>query len=149
MMVSRGGRARMVDISGKTDIIRIARASGVIHLKESTLERVSKGSIEKGDPLAVGEVAATLAAKQTPSLIPLCHPIPITSVNLDFKIETDGIRVTSEVKSLGKTGVEMEEPRSELETPTFEACHRVYSKIRARKRRLRYSCKPNHRQRGS
>lgn len=98
----------MVDIAKKPDVVRIARATGRIHLKKGTVDRIAKGEIEKGDPFSVAEAAAILAAKSTPSLIPLCHPIPITNVKVDFRIEGSDVVVTSEVRSVGKTGVEME-----------------------------------------
>lgn len=108
MMTSRGKRTKMVDIAEKPDVVRIAKATGRIHLKKDTIDRIAKGRVKKGDPFSVAEVAAILAAKSTPSLIPLCHPIPITNVKVNFRVEGSDVVVTSEVRSVGKTGVEME-----------------------------------------
>lgn len=101
-------QVRMVEITRKTDLTRIAKASGHIRLRPETVKRIKKGDIEKGNVLAVAKTAAILAAKQTPIIVPLCHPIPITKVSIDTKIVDDGVTVTSEVVSVGKTGVEME-----------------------------------------
>ena len=100
--------AKMVDISEKEDVIRIATAEGFIRLKGETIKAIKDGRIPKGDVLTVATVSAILAVKKTPELIPMCHPIPITSVNVNFDLYDDGIRVVCEVKSIGKTGVEME-----------------------------------------
>lgn len=99
---------RMVDISEKDDIVRIARATGRIRLRESTIERIVKGEVEKGDPLSTAQIAGILSAKRVPSLIPLCHPVPITNVSVNCEITENDVVVTSEVKAVGKTGVEME-----------------------------------------
>ena len=98
----------MVDISNKPPIKRIATASGKIFLKTSTIERIQKGEILKGDPLVVGKVAALNAIKSTPQLIPLCHQIPITHVDFETKIAGDYIEVGVEVTTIAQTGVEME-----------------------------------------
>lgn len=98
----------MVDVGGKPDVIRIASATGKIKLSKNTLNLIKAGKIEKGDPLSTAQIAAILAAKRTPTLIPLCHPIPITNVNVETKFEDDGIRVDVTVKAVAKTGVEME-----------------------------------------
>lgn len=98
----------MVDISGKPAVPRTAAASGFIHLKEGTLEKIKAGELPKGDVLAVAQTAAILAVKRTPELILLTHPIPITGVDVSFKSEGNGVRVNVEVRSTGQTGVEME-----------------------------------------
>ncbi len=100
--------AKMVDISKKEDVIRIAVAEGFIKLREETVKAVKEGKVPKGDALTVASVAAMLAVKKTPELIPMCHPIPITSVDVDFEIHDEGVKVRCTVKSVGKTGVEME-----------------------------------------
>lgn len=107
-MEEERGQVRMVEITQKTDMIRTAKASGHIRLRPETVRRIKKGDIEKGNVLTVAKTAAILAAKQTPIIVPLCHPIPITKVSIDAKIEDNGVTVTSEVVSVGKTGVEME-----------------------------------------
>lgn len=99
---------RMVDISAKPKVPRRAAASGFIHLKKETLEKIKAGKVPKGDVLAVAQTAAILAVKRTPELVLLTHPIPITGVDVGFKFEKDGIRASVEVRSTGQTGVEME-----------------------------------------
>jgi cyclic pyranopterin phosphate synthase len=98
----------MVDISAKPEVPRRAVASGFIHLKKETLEKIKAGKVPKGDVLTVAQTAAILAVKRTPGLVPLTHPIPITGVDVDFNFEADGIRASIEVRSTGQTGVEME-----------------------------------------
>jgi len=100
--------AKMVDISKKDDVVRIAVAEGFIKLRKETIEAIKDGRIPKGDVLTVASIVAMLAVKKTPELIPMCHPIPITSVDVDFEINDEGVKVRCTVKSVGKTGVEME-----------------------------------------
>ncbi|MGD0081389.1 MAG: cyclic pyranopterin monophosphate synthase MoaC [Methanoregula sp.] len=101
-------RARMVDISGKGEVAREATASGRIHLRPETLAAIREGTVVKGNVLATARVAATLAVKNTATIIPMCHPIPISSITVDFS-EGDGyIEATVVVKMTGRTGVEME-----------------------------------------
>ncbi|MDI6883963.1 MAG: cyclic pyranopterin monophosphate synthase MoaC [Hadesarchaea archaeon] len=99
---------RMVDISAKPEVPRAAQASGFIRLKPETLKKIKAGEVPKGDVLAVAQTAAILSVKRTPELVPLTHPIPITGTDVKFKLERNGVRITVEVKSSGKTGVEME-----------------------------------------
>ncbi|MHA1222998.1 MAG: cyclic pyranopterin monophosphate synthase MoaC [Candidatus Heimdallarchaeaceae archaeon] len=101
-------KVSMVDISQKPPIRRKAIAKGRIYLKKTTLEKIQSKEIHKGDPIIVGEIAATTAVKQTPLLIPLCHQIPITKVDFKYKIEEEFIEVFVEVEAVAKTGVEME-----------------------------------------
>ena len=101
-------KAQMVDISGKNDVTREATAAGKIYLRPETLAAICEGKVVKGNVLATARVAATLSVKNTASIIPMCHPIPISSITVDF---TDGegyIEATVVVKMTGKTGVEME-----------------------------------------
>jgi len=98
----------MVDISTKPAVPRTAVASGFIHLRKETLEKIKAGKVPKGDVLTVAQTAAILAVKRTPQLVPLAHLIPLTSTDVGFKFEEDGIRVDVEVRSTGQTGVEME-----------------------------------------
>ncbi len=100
--------AVMVDISAKPEVQRVAKATGFIKLKPDTLEKIRKGELPKGDVLTVAKTAAILAVKRVPEFIPLAHPISITGSNVEFKLEGSGVRVFVEVKSYGKTGVEME-----------------------------------------
>jgi cyclic pyranopterin phosphate synthase len=101
-------RARMVDISKKSDVTREAVASGKIFLKPDTLAAIRDGTVIKGNVLATALVAATLSVKNTPSLIPMCHAIPISAISVDFEQYDDFIEAIVRVKSTGKTGVEME-----------------------------------------
>jgi cyclic pyranopterin phosphate synthase len=99
----------MVDITAKPQIHREAKAKGQIKLRKETITFIKQGKIEKGDPFQVAKVAGILAAKQTSSLVPLCHPIPLTSVKIDLKIVNDDtVEVESAVKTKAQTGVEME-----------------------------------------
>ncbi len=102
------GKVRMVDVSEKGVVLRKAIAEGFIKLRKETLEAIKKGEVEKGNVISTAIVAGTLAVKKTAEIIPMCHPIPITSVKFDFDIEADGVRVRCEVKAIAKTGVEME-----------------------------------------
>ncbi|MDK2892979.1 MAG: cyclic pyranopterin monophosphate synthase [Methanohalophilus sp.] len=104
----KNGRAQMVDIAGKKRSYRRATASGKIYLSEDSLTRIQKGEVEKGNVLATARVAGIMAIKKTPELIPLCHPLPIDGIEMDFEVDKDGISVQATVKSIGKTGVEME-----------------------------------------
>lgn len=101
-------RAKMVDISGKPDVIRRAVAAGEIQLKPETIEAIKKKQIVKGEVLETARIAAVMAVKNTPSVIPMCHQIPITSIDVQFDVGNDYVKATVEVKSVGKTGVEME-----------------------------------------
>ncbi len=101
-------RARMVDISDKRDVARRAVAVGEIKLKPETIEAITKKQIVKGEVLETARIAAIMAVKHTSSVIPMCHQIPITSIDVKFEINIDAIRATVEVKSVGKTGVEMD-----------------------------------------
>ncbi|MFX0068971.1 MAG: cyclic pyranopterin monophosphate synthase MoaC [Promethearchaeota archaeon] len=101
-------RVRMVEITQKKDVTRTAKASGHIKLRPETVKKIRMREIEKGNVLAVAKTAGILAAKQTPIIVPLCHPIAITKVSIEVEMEDGGVTVTSEVVSLGKTGVEME-----------------------------------------
>lgn len=99
----------MIDISKKDTVLRIATASGKIKLKKDTIERIRKGSIKKGDVFTIAKVSSINAVKKVPDLIPFCHPIPINNVDLNFEFEGETfIKVTCIVKSIAKTGVEME-----------------------------------------
>jgi len=104
------GKPRMVDISGKPDTQRQAVAKGLLRMKPATLELIKKKEVAKGDVLDVAKLAGIMAAKQTPHLIPLCHPILIGEINLEFSLDEKNsrIEITTTVKSTGKTGVEME-----------------------------------------
>jgi len=100
--------ASMVDISAKKDVLRIAVAEGKIKLKESTIERIKSSSVRKGDVFTVSKIAAIQACKKTPEILPLCHPLPLTHIEVDFALEKDGVIARATVKAYAKTGVEME-----------------------------------------
>ncbi len=104
------GRPRMVDVTGKPDTQREAIAKCRVKMKASTLDLIKKGKMAKGDVLAVAQLAGIMAAKQTPSIIPLCHPILLGDVKVEFSLddENSAIEIATTVKSTGKTGVEME-----------------------------------------
>ena len=104
------GQAHMVDVGAKAETQRVARASGSIRMQPATLALIGQGSAKKGDVIGVARIAAIQAAKRTAELIPLCHPLPITRVAVDFEIDaaTSSVRCTAQVETLGRTGVEME-----------------------------------------
>lgn len=104
------GHAKMVDVGHKTDTERIAIARGEVHMKKETLDLIRAGQIKKGDVLTVAQIAGISASKRTSDLIPLCHPLPISKIDVDFAYDDSlpGIVITSTVKVTGKTGVEME-----------------------------------------
>lgn len=107
--VNSRGEARMVNVGEKGDTKRVAVAKGRITMKPSTLEQIKTGGLEKGDVLSVARVAGIMAAKKTPHLIPLCHPILIDNIAIEFDLSgNDSIEITARVESTGKTGVEME-----------------------------------------
>lgn len=109
------GRARMVDVTEKAETVRTAVATGTVYMQPSTFQRIEEGQISKGDVLAVAQVAGVMGAKKTPDLIPMCHPILLTGVDVSFtkhpKPDERGkcaITITATVKTTGPTGVEME-----------------------------------------
>ena len=102
------GNARMVDVGGKAESARIAVASGRITMSDEALAAIRAGDAPKGDVIAAARIAGIMAAKKTAELIPLCHPLALDSVTVEFAFEADGIRVTATVSLTGKTGVEME-----------------------------------------
>ena len=104
------GHAHMVDVSDKAVTARIATAENYIKMQRETLDIITEGRAKKGDVLGVARLAGIMAAKKTSDLIPLCHPLPITSVSVDLvpDIDLPGIRITATVKTTGQTGVEME-----------------------------------------
>ncbi|GJL49842.1 MAG: cyclic pyranopterin monophosphate synthase MoaC [Nitrospirales bacterium] len=112
---NEAGRARMVDVTNKTSTERIATAQGKVLLLPETLKKIQEGQIAKGDVLAVAQVAGVMGAKRTPDLIPMCHPLLLTNVDIDFKEDPQpdvsgrcSISIFATVKTTGGTGVEME-----------------------------------------
>ena len=106
--LDHNGAARMVDVSAKPDTQRRAVASGRIAMSPDAAAAIRDGAVAKGDVLAVARVAGIMAAKRTGDLIPLCHPLPITSVAIDLVTDDAGVTATATVTTTGKTGVEME-----------------------------------------
>ncbi|MEP0813076.1 MAG: cyclic pyranopterin monophosphate synthase MoaC [bacterium] len=106
--VDEGGKAAMVDVSGKEPQLRIARATGKISLASSTLPLIAENAIKKGDVLCVAEIAGIQAAKRASELIPLCHPLRLTDVKVKASPESDGVVVETEVRCVDRTGAEME-----------------------------------------
>src|SRR3979490_1738231 len=102
------GQARMVNVGGKAETRRVARASGAIRMAPSTLNLILGGGAKKGDVLGVARIAAIQAAKRTSELIPLCHSLALTRVDIAFTAKRNVVSVTAQVETLGKTGVEME-----------------------------------------
>lgn len=102
------GKASMVDVSPKPDQLRTARAQGFIRLSVETVRLIKENEMKKGDVLTVAEVAGIQGGKQTSSLIPLCHPLQISKLDVKASIEEDGVKVTSLARCTGKTGIEME-----------------------------------------
>ena len=104
------GEARMVDVSGKTVSARVARASGCIRMEPATLDAIRANTVAKGDVLSVARIAGILAAKRTAELIPLCHPLPITDIQIQLEMVSGipGLRVEATVRTSAQTGVEME-----------------------------------------
>ena len=104
------GKARMVDVSGKAETERVATAKGTIFMQPSTVALIKQGGVKKGDVLSVARLAGIMGAKRTPDLIPLCHPLALTSVQVDLALdeERNAVDITATCKLVGKTGVEME-----------------------------------------
>jgi len=103
-----GDKARMVDISSKEEVSRRAKASGEIQLKPETIEAIKNKKIIKGSVLEAARIASIMAVKNTSSVIPMCHHIPITGIDVQFYLDHDNVKVTVDVRTVGKTGVEME-----------------------------------------
>jgi cyclic pyranopterin monophosphate synthase len=132
--IDRGGAARMVDVSLKPATERVAVAAGFVRLSATTLDLVLSGNAKKGDVLGAARIAGIMAAKKTPELIPLCHPLPVSKVEIE--IEPDralpGLIVRATVKVTGQTGVEME-----ALTAVSVACLTIYDMVKAVERGMR------------
>ena len=132
--LDESGRAKMVDVSGKGDTVRIAVAKGEVLMRPETLEAIREGLIKKGDVLATAQIAGIMAAKRTSELIPLCHPLPISEINVDLTLDINlpGVQIISSVKAIAKTGVEME-----ALTATAVAALTVYDMAKAIEKTMR------------
>ncbi|MCK4901183.1 MAG: cyclic pyranopterin monophosphate synthase MoaC, partial [Anaerolineales bacterium] len=108
--IDETGRARMVDVSHKPETPRIAIAKGEVLMRPETLALIEAGALKKGDVLTVAQLAGVMAAKRTAELIPLCHPLPLSQVDVNLNLDSGlpGVRITATVRTVGKTGVEME-----------------------------------------
>jgi len=108
--LDEAGRPKMVDVTAKADTARVAVARGSVRMQPATFKLIKQGGTAKGDVLSVARIAGIMAAKRTPDLIPLCHPILIGNVSIDFSLDEANsiIEITTTVESTGKTGVEME-----------------------------------------
>jgi len=102
------GRAKMVEVSAKADTLREAVARGFVRVSKEVLGLIRKGNLKKGDPLEVARIAGIMAAKRTHELIPLCHPLLLTTVEVNLNLTESGVEIESRVVCVGKTGVEME-----------------------------------------
>jgi cyclic pyranopterin phosphate synthase len=121
------GASRMVDTSAKPETLREARAAGLVRMAPATLALIRDRGLAKGDVLEVARLAGIMAAKRTGELIPLCHPLPITSVQIDFSFETDAVLgIQATVRCFGRTGVEME-----AMTACSVACLTIYDMCKA------------------
>jgi cyclic pyranopterin phosphate synthase len=128
------GRARMVDVGGKPETERVAIAKGIVEISAKTLTKAKQGNLKKGDLVAVAELAGVMAAKRTAELIPLCHPLPLTHIEVEVKFidEPPQIEVRAEVRTTARTGVEME-----ALTAVSVASLTVYDMIKAVEREAR------------
>ncbi len=132
--IDASGRPRMVDVSHKPDTPREAVARGMVRMKASTLALIKGGATAKGEVLAVAQLAGIMAAKETPRLIPLCHPVLIGDIKIEFGLDEEGsaVEITTTVRSTGKTGVEME-----ALTATAVAALTIYDMCKAVDRGMR------------
>jgi cyclic pyranopterin phosphate synthase len=132
--LDKAGRPRIVDVTGKADTARVAVARGVIRMQPETFKLITEGGIAKGDVLSTAQLAGIMAAKKTPELIPLCHPILIGNVAIEFGLDnvSSTIEITATVESTGKTGVEME-----AMTATAVAALTIYDMCKAVDRAIR------------
>jgi cyclic pyranopterin phosphate synthase len=106
--VNAAGAAQMVDVTGKAVTDRVAVATGVMRTTAEVVSLLRSDGLKKGDALAVARVAGIMGAKRTPDLVPLCHPLPITGVTVEFALTDDSVGITATVRTSGQTGVEME-----------------------------------------
>ncbi len=128
------GEASMVDVAGKAVTERVATAEGFVVMEFTTLRLIEEGDAPKGDVLAAARIAGIMAAKRTSDLIPLCHPLALSKVTVDFELlrETPGVRVEAIAKALGQTGVEME-----ALTAVSVSCLTLYDMLKARDKGMR------------
>jgi cyclic pyranopterin phosphate synthase len=106
--VDPSGAARMVDVTGKDVTARVAVATGRVHTTAEVVGLLASNGLKKGDALATARIAGIMGAKRTPDLVPLCHPLPISGVSVDFALDATSVGITATVRTSGRTGVEME-----------------------------------------
>ena len=108
--LDESGHARMVDVGAKPDTERVAVAKGEVAMQPATLALIRAGALKKGDVLTLAQVAGIMAAKRTSELIPLCHPLPLTKIDVELRLDDSipGVEIIATAKTIGKTGVEME-----------------------------------------
>ncbi|HLU11404.1 MAG TPA: cyclic pyranopterin monophosphate synthase MoaC [Oceanobacillus sp.] len=130
------GRARMVDVGAKPDTERVAVAGGSVYMQPDTLRLIRDGAIKKGDVLTIARIAGIMAAKRTSELIPLCHPIPLTQIEVEITLDegANAARITATARTVGKTGVEME-----ALTAVTTAALTIYDMAKAVDRSMRLS----------
>jgi cyclic pyranopterin monophosphate synthase len=130
------GAARMVDVGAKPDSERVAVAGGAVYMEADTLRLIRDGAIKKGDVLTIARIAGIMAAKRTSELIPLCHPIPLTHLDIDITLDesANAARITATARTVGKTGVEME-----ALTAVTAAALTIYDMAKAVDRAMRIS----------
>ncbi|MGE5123763.1 MAG: cyclic pyranopterin monophosphate synthase MoaC [Acidobacteriaceae bacterium] len=132
--LDNAGRVKMVDVSNKDVTERVAVAKGEVIMKAETFEAVRRGKMKKGDVLSVAQIAGIMAAKRTSELIPLCHPLPLMDIQVECELDPSlpGVQITSSVKAIAKTGVEME-----ALTATAVAALTVYDMTKAVEKTMR------------
>ena len=132
--IDKKGHPQMVDITQKPDTQREAVAKGMVSMQASTFDRLKKSTLPKGDALSVAQLAGIMAAKQTPHIIPLCHPLLIGDIKVEFSLDekNSAVEITTTVRSIGKTGVEME-----ALTATAVAALTIYDMCKAVDRSMR------------
>ncbi len=130
------GTARMVDVGEKPDTERVAVAAGTVYMRAGTLRLIREGALKKGDVLTVARIAGIMGAKRTAELIPLCHPLPLTHIEIDLTLDEqqDALHITATARTIGKTGVEME-----ALTAVSVAALTVYDMAKAVDREMRLS----------
>ena len=106
--INEQGRAKMVDVTEKDATCRQATAAGTVKVNKETMQLIKSGGVKKGDVLAVAQVAGIMAAKKTPDIIPMCHTLALSAVDISFSLEENNIHISATVKFKGNTGVEME-----------------------------------------
>ncbi|MEM6847640.1 MAG: cyclic pyranopterin monophosphate synthase MoaC [Pseudomonadota bacterium] len=129
--IAPDGSARMVDVSHKASTTRVAEAEGFVTMSKAARDAIAAGVLKKGDALGTARLAGIMGAKRTADLIPLCHPLSLSSAGVDLALEEDGVRVTSRVATTGQTGVEME-----ALTAVSVACLTVYDMAKAIDRQM-------------